>query len=112
MESKFTGRLLGLIGINLLQFVIIVFTLTLGTPWAICMKERWLVEHTVIDGSQLAFDGTGWQLLGNFAKWFLFVIITVGIFMFWLPIKIKKWTTKHTHIVGRSGIKSLNVITY
>ena len=101
MESKFTGRLWGLIGIQLLQLVIIVFTLTLGTPWAICLKENWVIEHTTIDDYNLVFDGNGWQLLGNFIKWFLLTVITLGVFAFWFPIKMKQWVTKHTHIIGQ-----------
>ena len=42
MESKFTGGLLGLIGISILQYLICAFTLGIGAPWAICMKEKWI----------------------------------------------------------------------
>ena len=96
-ESQFTGGLLGLIGINLLQVIMITITLGLGTPWAICVKERWIAKHTIIDGRQLMFDGTGSQLFGNFIKWFLLTILTLGIYGFWLDIKMKQWITKHTH---------------
>ena len=96
-ESQFTGGLLGLIGINLLQIILTTITLGLGTPWAICMKERWIARHTIIDGRQLMFDGTGSQLFGNFIKWFLLTILTLGIYGFWLDIKMKQWITKHTH---------------
>ena len=96
-ESQFTGGLLGLIGINLLQVLMIGLSLGLGTPWAICMKERWMARHTIIDGKQLTFDGTGSQLFGNYIKWFLLTILTLGIYGFWLDIKMKQWITKHTH---------------
>lgn len=98
MESKFTGGLLGMIGIGILQCLIISFTLGLGTPWAICLRERWYVKHTEIDGHKLTFDGTGGQLFGNYIKWFLLTIVTLGIYSFWLSIKMKQWVTKHTHI--------------
>ena len=98
MESKFTGGLLGMIGIGILQALIIVFTLGLGTPWAVCLKESWIVKHTVIDGYSLRFTGTGGQLFGNYIKWFLLTIITLGIYGFWLSIKMKQWVTKHTHL--------------
>ena len=98
MDSKFTGGLAGMIGIGLLQLVIIVFTLGLGTPWAVCLKERWYVEHTILDGKMLYFDGNGGQLFGNFIKWFLLTVITIGIYGFWLKIKMKQWVTKHTHL--------------
>ena len=99
MESKFTGGLLGMIGIGLLQGIIIIFTLGIGAPWAICLKESWYVEHRIIDGHQLTFDGTGGQLFGNYIKWFLLTIITFGIYSFWLSIKMEQWITKHTHIM-------------
>lgn len=97
-ESRFTGGLLGLVGINLLQAFLTGITLGLAAPWAVCMKERWIARHTVIDGHQLVFDGTGGQLFGNYIKWFLLTIITFGIYGFWLSIKMKQWIVKHTHM--------------
>jgi len=99
MESKFTGGLLGLIGISFLQWLITAITLGLGAPWGICIKEKWIAEHTVIDGKRLYFDGNGAQLFGNYIKWFLLTIVTLGIYGFWLSINMKKWIVKHTHSV-------------
>ena len=77
MNSKFNGGLLGYIGTGLLMFVIIVFSLGLATPWAICIGARWYARHSTIDGRQVVFDGTGWQLFGNCVKWFFLSIITL-----------------------------------
>ena len=96
-RSEFTGGLLGLIGINILQGLLILISLGLGAPWAVCLKERWIAKHTYIDGRQLMFDGTGGQLFGSYIKWFLLTIITLGIYSFWLEIKMKQWLVKHTH---------------
>lgn len=98
MDSKFTGGLLGLIGIHLLQGLLTLFTLGIGAPWAVCLKERWIAGHTVIDGHRLTFDGTGAQLFGQYIVWFLLTVVTLGIYGFWLSIKMKQWTTKHTHM--------------
>lgn len=98
-ESVFDGGLLGLIGISILQWLLIVVTLGIGFPWAVCMKERWYAEHTVIEGRQLAFDGTGLQLLGNYLKWGFFTIITLGVYSLWVPLKMKAWIVSHTYIV-------------
>ena len=98
MESKFTGRLIGLIGITILEILISALTFGLGTPWAVCIKERWLADHTIIDGRQVVFDGTGFQLFGTYIKWLLLTIITLGIYAFWLTIKMKQWVVKHTHL--------------
>ena len=98
MDSKFTGGLLGMIGIGILEALICFFTLGICFPWALCIKERWYVQHTIIDGHKLTFDGTGMQLFGNYIKWLLLTIITFGIYSFWLTIKMKQWVTKHTHM--------------
>jgi len=100
MESKFTGGLLGLIGVNLLQALVCFITLGIGAPWAVCIKQRWIASHTTIDGQRLYFDGTGAQLFGNYIKWFLLTIVTLGVYGFWLDLKMKCWIVKHTHRIG------------
>lgn len=61
------------------------------------MKVNWEVKHMVIEGKRLAFDGSAVQLFGNWIKWLLLTIITLGIYGFWVTIKMKKWVTKHTY---------------
>ena len=98
MESKFTGGLAGLIGTKILQFLIIVFTIGLGVPWAVCKKQRWIASHTIIDGYQVKFTGTGGGLFGQYIKWLLLSIVTIGIYSLWIPIKMQKWVAEHTHV--------------
>ena len=100
MKSTFTGGLLGQIGIGFLCVIVIVFTLGLGIPWATCISQRWYTKHTIIDGQQLYFDGKALQLFGNYIKWFLLTIITLGIYSLWLSIKLRQWVTSHTHHVS------------
>lgn len=88
-----------MIGTAILQVIIVTLTFGIAAPWAVCMKESWYVKHTVIDGKRLTFDGTGSQLFGNYIKWFLLGIVTLGIYFLWMPIKMKQWVTKHTHMV-------------
>ncbi|MBR2969681.1 MAG: DUF898 family protein [Clostridia bacterium] len=102
MDSKFTGGLLGQIGIGILCAIITIFTLGICAPWATCIKERWYAKHTIIDGQQLYFDGNAWQLFGNYIKWLLLTIVTLGIYSLWLNIKLKQWVVSHTHHVASS----------
>lgn len=97
MESKFTGTLWGLIGIYVLQFALTTLTLGLAAPWALCIKQRYLAKHTVIDGHRHTFDGTGAELFGTYIVWFLLLVVTLGIYGFWINIKMHKWMTSHTH---------------
>ncbi len=97
MNSKFTGGLLGLIGVNIVTVLITFFTLGIALPWAICYKQRWYAKHTYIDERQLIFNGKGIELFGQYIKWFLLCIITLGIYSFWLSIKMQQWIVSHTH---------------
>ncbi len=96
-KSTFDGRLIQLIGYNLLSFLITICTLGIAYPWAKCLKENWGVKHTIIDGNRLVFDGKGIQLFGKYIVWFILTIITFGIYGLWLSIKMKKWVASHTH---------------
>lgn len=98
MQSKFTGSLLGLIGINILTGILISVTFGIATPWAICMKQDWITRHTIIDGKQLYFDGTGGELIGKYIIWWLLTLVTCGIYGFWLSLKMEDWVVSHTHI--------------
>lgn len=60
------------------------------------MVYRWEAKHTVINGHRLAFDGTAMQLFGKWLLWLLLTIVTVGIYSFWVNIKLKKWKVQHT----------------
>ena len=63
------------------------------------MIYDWETKHTVINGKRLKFDGTALQLFGNWIKWLLLTIVTLGIYSFWLGIKLKQWKTKHISFI-------------
>ena len=60
-ESYFDGSTAQYIGWSILAFLLTAITLGIAFPWAMCMKERWRVKHTVIDGKRLTFNGKGIQ---------------------------------------------------
>ena len=95
-ESYFDGKLLQLIGYQLLAAFLSAITLGICLPWGMCMLYEWETKHTVINGRRLRFTGTGGQLFGTWIKWFLLCIITLGIYSFWVAIALKKWQVKHT----------------
>ena len=95
--SKFDGNILQYIGTNILSFIIKVFTLGILIPYSICLKQNYLVKHTIILGKRQYFDGKAWQLFGQYIKWFLLIILTLGIYSFWVRISLKRWVVKHTH---------------
>jgi uncharacterized membrane protein YjgN (DUF898 family) len=97
IESKFDGKLIEIVGINILNFFIITCTLGICYPWAICRKYRWEINHKIINGKRLNFGGKGIELFGLWIRWLGLSIITFGIYGFWIPVSLNKWLTKHTN---------------
>lgn len=97
--SSFDGTVLECFCACLVSGIIITFTFGIATPWAICYMYKFILSHVIIDGRRLTFDGTGAQLFGNWIKWFLLTIITIGIYSFWVMPKMLNWIAKHTHVM-------------
>lgn len=110
MESRFTGSVVEEIGLKILTILVVGITFGLGTPWAVCLSEGWYAKHTIIDGHQLVFDGKGIQLFGNYIKWFFLTIITLGIYGFWLSIKMKQWVVMHTHHEDVGAVNTMSSV--
>lgn len=95
-NSYFDGGLLQLIGWTLLGAIITLCTIGICYPWALCMVYGWKINHTVIEGRRLKFNGSAIGLFGSWIKWLLLCIITLGIYSFWLGIALEKWKVKNT----------------
>lgn len=96
-ESRFDAGLGSWIGLCITNFFLILFTLGICAPWAVCRTYRWRQNHTIIDGHRLSFDGRAAQLFGKWILWWFLCLITLGIYSFWMSIALQKWITKHTH---------------
>jgi uncharacterized membrane protein YjgN (DUF898 family) len=94
--SSFDGKMLQWLGWTILGGLITIITVGICYPWAFCMSYRWEVNHTVVSGKRLKFNGTGGSLFGHWILWWFLSIITVGIFGLWLPVKIAKWKAERT----------------
>ncbi|AIM64089.2 hypothetical protein WS105_0499 [Weissella ceti] len=44
----------------------------------------------------MQFNGSAVGLFGHWIKWLLLMIITLGIYGFWVGIKLEDWKAKHT----------------
>ena len=90
-DSYFDGKLLELIGLNLLRYLLIIVTLGIASPWTDCMYIRFKTSHTVLNGKRLKFHGNGGEYFVERFKWFFLTLITLGIYAFFIPIKKNKW---------------------
>lgn len=97
--SKWDGGVLEFFLNYLFAGIICMITLGFGFPWALVHIIKFMVKHLEIDGQRYTFDGTGGQLLGNWVKWFLLMIITLGIYSFWVAPRMFNWVASHLHKV-------------
>lgn len=98
-DSYFDGSLLSYAAWLILGGLMTFFTFGLAYPWAVTNIYRWEINHTVIDGRRLYFSGSGWALFGQWIKWWFLIIITFGIYGFWIHIKLLEWKTRHTSFI-------------
>ena len=75
-----------------------ILTLNLLHPLVKAWKIQYNQKRVYLDGSKLLFDGNCLQLLGKWVLWMLLCLITLFIFAFFIDIRMKKWTAKHTHL--------------
>lgn len=99
-DYYFDGGLLQLIGWRICGILITALTFGICYPWAITMIYSWEAKHTVLDGRRLRFNGTAIGLFGNWIKWWILIIITLGIYSFWVGIALKKWKTKNLEFIN------------
>ncbi|MDR1787846.1 MAG: DUF898 domain-containing protein [Treponema sp.] len=95
-DSYFDGGVLQLIGWSILGSLVTFCTLFICFPVAVCWNYRWQINHTVVNGRRLKFNGKAGSLLGHWILWELLIIITFGIFGLWVPVKIEKWKARNT----------------
>src|SRR5699024_10908208 len=98
-HSHFDGGLIVIIARVIFGAILPIFTSGLANPWASVNMYRWVIEHTVFIGRRLAFCGAGSGCFGQWIKWWFLSIITLGIYGFWVHIKLLDWKARHTSLV-------------
>lgn len=93
---QFDGGAATYVGTGILSALIAICTLGIGYPWALCLKQKWIAKHTIIDGKRCKFTGGGGGLIGLWIKWFFLIIITLGIYTFWVAPDLQRWITERT----------------
>ena len=78
-------------------------------PFALVYRERRKAKRSYVDGRQLVFTGSALDLFGNWIKWLLLSIVTLGIYVFWVGPRVQKWIWEHTTVTSPdAGLTSPN----
>ena len=104
-DSYFDGGLLELIGWRILAGLITIITFGIGSSWGKCMLYNYQFKHTVYNGKRLKFEGTGGDLFVNRFKWIFLSIVTLGIYIFFIPVQKTKWVISNLHFEDESLVK-------
>ena len=95
-QFEFNKDIGGLFVNMIVVYLLVIFTLGLGTPWAVCKLERWRADNTTIEGRKIKFVGEGSSLLGKFLFWYFLTIITLGIYGLWMVNNFEKFKADNT----------------
>ncbi|MEW1820665.1 hypothetical protein AB0323_07705 [Arthrobacter sp. NPDC080031] len=67
------------------------------------LPEMMAGKHTILTGRRLEFAWTATGLFGLWIKWFLLIVITVGLFGLWGGTPRHQWKTE-TFVLPRNGL--------
>lgn len=98
--SYFDGNSFEYFGYSLLCGLLISITCSIATPWAICILQKWMTSHEVINGRRLVFNGTGAGFLGEYLIIFLLSVITCGIYSPWGVVRMNKYVIRNTYFIN------------
>ena len=99
-SSYFDGGFFAYFGHVFLVAFVSGITFGIAQPWMQCWHQKWLCEHTVINGKRMTFNGKGGDLFVKYIIWLLLSYVTCGIYAFWMNVALKKWITEHTNFEG------------
>ena len=93
------------LGQELVAGLMITFSCGIAAPWAIVRILKYDMEHTVVHGMRLGFNGTGAGYWGENAIIGLLTAITCGFYSAWGICRINKWTYRNTYIQSSGNVK-------
>jgi uncharacterized membrane protein YjgN (DUF898 family) len=98
LDFRFDGGAATYWGVRIAGFLITACTLGICYPWAVRLTYSWRTNHTIVNGWRLQFTGSAIELFGYWIKWLLLIIITLGIYGFWVHPRIARWQVEHQAI--------------
>lgn len=97
-NSYYDGKISEFIILNLILNTMNILSLGILYPFTKCVKLKHLANHSIINNQKIVFNGRAYDLLLHYILHFILIIITLGIYIFWLGISHTKWEVKNSHI--------------
>ena len=99
-KFEFHGSGLGFLGQYILSLILCIITFGLFIPWAYTTAQKWLCQHTTIDGRPLTFKGSGVGFFGQYLLIVFLTVITFGLYAPWGYCRFMRWQTRNTYFAG------------
>lgn len=93
---EFDGGAGTYVGTLILGQLLTWLTLGICYPFSVVLVERWRAKHTILHGRRLRFTGTAMGIFGRWVGWLALIIITCGIYAFWVIPRVERWKVEHT----------------
>jgi len=104
-KFEFDGEGLSFLWLMIWTSILTVLTLSFFSPWAYVIRQKWIAEHTTINGKRLTFRGTGGGLLGTWFVVMLLCLITFGIYLPWGFCRIKRWQISNLYFADEGDVE-------
>lgn len=95
-ESKFNASFISNFINGLIVKTITIASLGILYPYALCYEENFITKNIIIMGKEIKFIGKWKDLFKKYIRWYLLIFATLGIYIFIVPYKIKKWVSENT----------------
>ena len=80
--------------------------------WAVIIGIKYNTKNTIVNGQRMKFTGSTIPFCFTCLKWVILSVITVGIYLFYLPVAVKKWKYSHMTSVEDEASVPQNQVTY
>ena len=80
--------------------------------WACIIGLKYNAKNIIVNGQRMKFTGSTIPFCFTCLKWLFFTVFTVGIYLFYLPVAVKKWKYKHMTSAEDPDSIPHNQVTY
>lgn len=74
-----------------------------GWAYGFNFQNKWMADNTLVNGKPVVYNATFGESLKFVSINFLFLLITLGIYMFWLVPKAYRYTVDHVAYAGEAA---------